>query len=145
MRKQEWVWSLICCRIPVPSRMPLSCRRSSSGGSPGELVLPNPVIYKAPADSLQQQFVLVYNNMCVLLLVVWVSNLCAPSSGLLWKDIAPHWQLRIFGLWGRKTRPIRSSLSCKTIGQPNVPKSKSKNSWNLMSGSNMLTVIQLTS
>lgn len=42
--------------------MPLSCQRSSSGGSLGKMVLQNPLI--SEADSLQQElFTFVYNNV----------------------------------------------------------------------------------
>ncbi len=120
------VWPLICCRIPVLWKMPRSCQRFSSGGLLGKLFLKKNPHYKASAESLHQQYVLVYNNLCALLLMKCVSHVLAVCSGLLWKDIAPHWQQRTCGPWGRKTPHTRSSLSCSRTGRLNVPKFKSK-------------------
>lgn len=49
------------------------------------------------------------------------------SPGLSWKDIAPHWQQRTCGPWGRKTRHTRSSRSCSRSGRLSVPKFRSEN------------------
>lgn len=71
------VWSLICCRIPVPWKMPLSCQRFSSGGSPGKMVLQNPLIFRFWLNHYSNSFDL-FTIICVF---CWC--LCARESSPL--------------------------------------------------------------
>lgn len=64
LRKQQWVWSLICCRIPVPWKMLLSCQRFSSGGSLGKMVLQKPLISRVRLTHYSNGFHL-FTIICV--------------------------------------------------------------------------------
>lgn len=105
--------------------MPLSCQRFSSGGSLGKLALPKALIFLASCDSLSDSVDLFTLNCFVVdpaCVCVWLI-----PAGSLWRDIAPRWQRRTCGPWGRKTHRTRSSPSCNRSGRLNVPKSKSEN------------------
>lgn len=81
LRKQQWVWSLICCRIPVPWKMPLSCQRFSSGGSLGKMVLQNPVIFRLRLTHCSNSLYL-FTIICVFCwwLCVWIISALPPQA-----------------------------------------------------------------
>lgn len=100
--------------------MPPSCQRFSSGGLLGKLVLPEALIFLAFRESPSNS-VYLFKLRLHALSCCW---LCC--AGLSLRDIAPHWQRRTCGPWGKRTHRTRSSLSCRRSGKPNVQRSKSE-------------------